>query len=146
MPARYRVRLRGRTLTVWDDDPDHAVETAHEWLDHSEKLGIDPLAGATVERVGDERSAEDIDGTASVGALRPVRTLPRRGKARTVEKALGVVAIIAAVAIVVAAVTGAASAPWLIILTNLFIIGLLVFRRLAARSYWKHLERDLADE
>jgi hypothetical protein len=44
-----RVRLRGRTVTVWDDYERHAVAIAQEWLDYSERLGIDPLATATVE-------------------------------------------------------------------------------------------------
>jgi hypothetical protein len=31
------------------DDERHAVAIAQEWLDYSERLGIDPLATATVE-------------------------------------------------------------------------------------------------
>jgi Flp pilus assembly protein TadB len=139
--------LRGRTLTVWDDDERHAIAIAHEWLDYSEKLGIDPLASATVERIGDERHPEDIVGTSLPGsALRPVPTLADGGPARTIEKTLGVVAIVAAIAIVIAAVAGSVSAPWLLIVSNLFVIGLLVFRWFVARNRWKRIERDLANE
>jgi hypothetical protein len=63
MPARYRVRVHGRTLTVWDADPTHAATTAQEWLDYSDKAGIDPLAAVTVERIGDEPTDADLLGT-----------------------------------------------------------------------------------
>ena len=63
VPARYRVRLHGRTLTVWDTDPTHAAATAQEWLDYSDKAGIDPLAAVTVERIGDEPTDADLLGT-----------------------------------------------------------------------------------
>ena len=63
VPARYRVRLHGRTLTVWDTDPTHAAATAQGWLDYSDKAGIDPLAAVTVERIGDEPTDADLLGT-----------------------------------------------------------------------------------
>src|SRR3954447_16276965 len=64
MPARYRVRLRGRTMSIWDHDEAHAVQTAHEWLDYSDKAGVDPQARATVEQIGDEPDPQDLLGTA----------------------------------------------------------------------------------
>jgi Flp pilus assembly protein TadB len=134
-------------VTVWDDDERHAVAIAQEWLDYSEKLGIDPLATATVERVGDERHPEDIVGTSLPGSvIRPVPTLADGGTARTIEKTLGIVAIVAALAIVIAAVTGSVSAPWLLILSNLFVVGLLVCRWFVARNRWNRMERDVANE
>jgi len=51
MPARYRVRLHGKTLAVWDIDPSHAGQTAQEWLDDSDKAGIDPLAAIRLDRI-----------------------------------------------------------------------------------------------
>ena len=60
MPARYRVRLRGRTFTVWDVDEGRASETVHEWLDASEKAGIRPDAIAEVERIGDTPHPDDL--------------------------------------------------------------------------------------
>ena len=63
MPAQYRVRLRGRTFTVWDHNERSAVATAHEWLDASEKLGIDPDVTFTVERIGDSPGPDDLLGT-----------------------------------------------------------------------------------
>ena len=63
MPARYRVRLRGRTFTVWDHDERRAVETAHEWLDAYEKLGFRPDAKAEVKRIGDTPHPDDLLGT-----------------------------------------------------------------------------------
>jgi hypothetical protein len=63
VPAQYQVRLRGRTMTVWADDEAHAVATAQEWLDYSDKAGIDPSAEADVERIGDESGPDDLLGT-----------------------------------------------------------------------------------
>jgi hypothetical protein len=63
VPARYRVRLHGRTLTVWDNDASHAGRTAQEWLDCSDKAGIDPLATVRVERIGDRVMDTDLLGT-----------------------------------------------------------------------------------
>jgi hypothetical protein len=63
VPARYRVRLHGRTLTVWDTDPTHARRTAQEWLDCSDKAGVDPLATVSVERIGDKVMNSDLLGT-----------------------------------------------------------------------------------
>lgn len=62
MPARYRVRIRGRSLTVWDDDERSAVETATEWLDAIEKAGLREDLTATVERIGDEPEPDDLIG------------------------------------------------------------------------------------
>jgi hypothetical protein len=63
VPARYRVRLHGRTLTVWDADPSHAGHTAQEWLDYSDKAGIDPDAAVSVERIGGKPTDSDLLGT-----------------------------------------------------------------------------------
>jgi hypothetical protein len=63
VPARYRVRLRGRTMSVWAHDEAHAAQTAHEWLDYSDKAGIDPQAMVRVERIGDEPCRDDLLGT-----------------------------------------------------------------------------------
>ena len=63
MPARYRVRLRGRTFTVWDNDAQRAAETAHEWLDASDKAGIRPDAKAEVEQIGESLESDDLLGT-----------------------------------------------------------------------------------
>jgi hypothetical protein len=45
-----------------------------------------------------------------------------------------------------AAVIGSVSAPWLLILSNLFVVGLLVCRWFVARNRWTRVERDLANE
>jgi hypothetical protein len=72
VPARYRVRLRGRTITVWHHDEQQAVATAHQWLDFSDKAGIDSQAMARVERIGDEPCSEDLLGTTEgVGPSHP---------------------------------------------------------------------------
>jgi hypothetical protein len=47
-------------LTIWGDNEQHAVAIAQEWLDQTEKLGIDPRAEATVERIGDAPHLDDI--------------------------------------------------------------------------------------
>ena len=92
VPARYRVRLRGRTLTVWHHDEEQAVATAHEWLDYSDKAGIDPQAMARVERIGDEPCSDDLLGTTEgVGPSHPAlsTTYPRAYPSlleRTVER------------------------------------------------------------
>jgi hypothetical protein len=48
---------------VWDHDERRAVETAHEWLDAYEKLGIRADAKAEVERIGDTPHPDDLLGT-----------------------------------------------------------------------------------
>jgi hypothetical protein len=63
VPARYRVRLHGRTVTVWDTDPSHAGHTAQQWLDYSDKAGIDPLVAMSVELIGDKPMDSDLLGT-----------------------------------------------------------------------------------
>jgi hypothetical protein len=50
-------------LTIWDTDPSHAAVTAQEWLDYSEKAGMDPFASVAVERIGDEPTDADLLGT-----------------------------------------------------------------------------------
>jgi hypothetical protein len=75
VPARYRVRLRGRTLTVWDTDASHASDIAQRWLDYSDKAGIDPLAAVSVERIGDKVMDTDLLGTLEgVPATHPALT------------------------------------------------------------------------
>jgi hypothetical protein len=63
VPARYRVRLHGRTVTVWDSDPSHAGRIAQEWLDFSDKSGIDPSARVSVELIPGELKDSDLLGT-----------------------------------------------------------------------------------
>jgi hypothetical protein len=50
-------------MSVWAHDEAHAAQTAHEWLDCSDKAGIDPQAMVRVERIGDEPCREDLLGT-----------------------------------------------------------------------------------
>jgi hypothetical protein len=51
-------------LTVWDTDPSHASHIAREWLDFSDKAGIDPLAKISVEPIlGDTPMDSDLLGT-----------------------------------------------------------------------------------
>jgi hypothetical protein len=50
-------------VTVWDTDPTHAAAIAQEWLDYTDKAGIDPLAAVTVERIGDKATDADLLGT-----------------------------------------------------------------------------------
>jgi hypothetical protein len=51
-------------LTVWDTDPSHAGHIAQEWLDFSDKAGIDPLAKISVEPIpGDTPMDSDLLGT-----------------------------------------------------------------------------------
>ena len=51
-------------MTVWDTDPSHAGHTAQEWLDFSDKAGIDPLAAISVEPIpGDAPMDSDVLGS-----------------------------------------------------------------------------------
>ena len=73
VPGRYRLRLHGRTLTVWDTDPSHAGHMAQEWLDFSDKAGVDPLAAISVEPIiGDTPMDSDLLGT--LEDVRPTHT------------------------------------------------------------------------
>ena len=47
-------------MFVWASDEGDAVEAAHQWLDYSDKAGIDPEARAVVERIADEPDPEDL--------------------------------------------------------------------------------------
>ena len=51
---------------MWDSDAERAAETAHEWLDASDKAGIRPDAKAEVERIGDAPEPGDLLGTERV--------------------------------------------------------------------------------
>jgi hypothetical protein len=90
VPARYRVRLHGRTLTVWDTDSSHAGHTAQEWLDYSNKAGIDALAVISVECIGDEPMDSDLLGTLEdVRRTHPALTTPvPRYRPKRCERAL----------------------------------------------------------
>ncbi len=51
---------------VWDRNAERAAETAHEWLDASDKAGIRPDATAEVERIGETPVPGDLMGTERV--------------------------------------------------------------------------------
>lgn len=51
---------------VRDSNAQRAEETAHEWLDASDKAGIRPDANAEVERIGDAPAPGDLMGTERV--------------------------------------------------------------------------------
>jgi hypothetical protein len=63
-------------VTVWDTDASHAGHTAQEWLDFSDKAGIDPLAKISVEPIpGDTPTDSDLLGTLDdVPATHPALT------------------------------------------------------------------------
>jgi hypothetical protein len=63
-------------LTIWDIDASRAGHTAQEWLDVSDKAGIDPLATISVELIaGDTPTDSDLLGTLEdVPATHPALT------------------------------------------------------------------------